>query len=484
MQVRCGHYILLLGVAIVLAGAGRSEVPVVDAAKRQDMGALRALVAEGADVNARAGDGSTAVLWAAYKNDLASVRFLVESGADVRMGNDLGATPIWAASRNGNPEIASLLLGAGAIPDAALALGEAVLVTAARTGNPGVVRLLLEHGAEVDARGARGQTPLMVAAAQRHPDAVRVLLEYGADVGARSHIWNQMMAQSPHAHPEHQQWVLHGGNSALLFAARSGDLRSVQLLVEAGADLDKASAWGLTPLAMATYTEIGDWWVVEEETNRSLVYFPADQIFPGEHQEVINFLLDAGADPNAGSERFTPLIAAIMRQNEAAVRELLEHGADANLPLGDFTPHQRGSGTDFSFHKSWVGATPLWLAARFGTPLMVEELLDHGADPHFVHRGVYYGGRPGGALSERQEELSTTLMAAVELSGNNGSAWTPVKRDPPTVLTAVRLLVEAGVDVNAIDPDGRTALDGATTLGYAGVIDFLLSAGAESGAGN
>lgn len=482
MEINRGRYALLLGAAILLGGAGRIDVPIVDAAKQQDIGALRALVAEGVDVNARAGDGSTAVLWAAYKNDLESVRLLIEAGADVRLGNDLGATPIWAASRNGNAEIASLILGAGADPDAALALGEAALVTAARTGNPELVRLLLEHGAEVDARGPRGQTPLMVAAAQRHPEAVRLLLGHGADVGARSHIWNQLMAQSPHAHPEHQQWVLHGGNSALMFAARSGDLRSVKLLVEAGADLDRASAWGLTPLAMATYTEIGDWWIVEEETNESLVYFPADQVFPGEHQDVIGFLLDAGADPNAGSERFTPLIAAIMRQNEAAVRKLLEHGADANLALGDFTPHQRGSGTDFSFHKSWVGATPIWLAARFGTPLIVRELLDHGADPHFVHRGVYYGGRPGGVLSERREEVSTTLMAAVELSGNNGNAWTPVERDEPTVLSSARLLVEAGVDVNATDQDGKTALDGATTLGYVDLVDFLLGVGAESGA--
>lgn len=482
MQISHGRYTALLGAAVVLAGAGLVEIPIVDAAKQQDVDALRTLVAEGVDVNARSGDGSTALLWAAYKNDLESVKVLVDAGADVRLGNDLGATPVWAASRNGSPEIASLLLGAGADPDAALALGEAALVTAARTGNPEVVRLLLEHGAEVDARGARGQTPLMVAAGQRHAEVVRLLLEHGADLEARTHVWNQLMAQSPHAHPEHQQWVLHGGNSALMFAARSGDSKSVELLVEAGADPDASSAWGLTPLAMATYTEIGDWWVVEEETNESLVYFPAEQIFPGEHQAVVDFLLAGGADPNAGSERFTPLIAAIMRQNDAVVRQLLEHGADVNLPLGDFTPHQRGSSTDFSFHKSWVGATPLWLAARFGTPSIVRELLDHGADPHFVHRGVFYGGRPGGILSEKREEVSTTLMAAVELSGNSGNAWTPVDRDEPTVLSAVRLLVEADVDVNARDQDGRTALDGATMLGFADVTDFLTGVGAESGA--
>src|SRR5690606_11366884 len=212
----------------------------------------------------------------------------------------------------------------------------------------------------------------------------RVLLEHGADLNARSHVWNQLMAQSPHAHPEHQAWVLHGGNTALLFAARAGDLESVRLLVHAGADVNVESAWGFTPLAIAAYADIGEWFVIQEETNDRFVYFETDDILPGDYGEIVTLLLEEGADPNGGAHRFTPLIAAVMRENEDGVRQLLAHGADPNLALGDFTPHQRGSSTDLSFHKSRVGASPLCLAARLSTPEAVRVLLSIGDD----HRRV------------------------------------------------------------------------------------------------
>ena len=465
----------------------------VEAARRADSDAVRAQIEEGADVDHQTGDGSTALLWASYADDLESADLLVCADADVNIANDLGATPIWAASRNGSAAMADTLLTAGADPDAPLLLGETPLVTAARSGNPAVVRMLLEQGAEVNARGARGQTPLMFAAAQRHPDVVKLLLEHGADVHAASDVWDQLMAQSPHAHPEHQTRVQHGGNTALMFAARVGDLESASHLVDAGANVDAPSAWGSTPLAIATYADLGEQFVIREETSRSLVYFDRDQVLPGQFAELVALLLERGADPDAGSHRFTPLIAAVLRQNEATVEQLLAHGADPNLALGDFTPHQRGSTTDFYLHRSWVGATPLWLAARFSTPGVVRRLLEHGADPSFMHQGVYYAGGAGGNLSPRQEEITTPLMAAVKMG--TGRAWTVVEADEAAVLETVALLVEAGVDVNAVGQGVRlrrrpgatrspeadlTALDGAMALEYGSVVDFLVAAGASS----
>ena len=477
----------LLGLALILIGADGSDHPLVDAAKNGDRVALQTLLNEGADVNAQAADGSTALLWASYRDDLESAELLIRAGADVNIANDLGATPIWAASRNGSAAMADELLAAGADPDASLLLGETPLVTASRSGNPEVVRMLLEKGADVNARGARGQTPLMFSAAQRHPDVVRVLLEHGADVHAVSDSWSQLMAQSPHSHPEHQAWVQHGGNTALMFAARVGDLESAKRLVAAGADVDAPSAWGSTPLAIATYADFGEQFLIREQTTRQLVYFDRDQILPGQFDEFVEFLLERGADPNAGAHRFTPLIAAVLRQNEKTVELLLAHGADPDLPLGDFTPHQRGSTTDFYLHKSWVGATPLWLAARFSTPPIVRRLLEHGADPLFVHHGVYYGGGQGGILSPRQEEITTTLMAAVKMG--TGRAWTVVETDEARVLDTVKLLVEAGVDLDAVGNARNrgvggvtTALEAASTLEYDSVVEFLVGEGAVTAA--
>ena len=494
MTSRRWQRLVSLALVTVLVGAV-GDVPIVDAAKNSDRDALRTLLEQGADVNARAGDGATALLWASYRDDMDSAELLIGAGADVDLANDLGATPLWAASRNGSPAMAGLLLEAGADPDAPLLLGETPLITAARTGNPQVVRMLLEAGAEVNARGARGQTPLMFAAAQRHPDAVKLLLEYGADVTLRTHVWNQLRAQSPHAHPEHQLWVLHGGNDALMFAARVGDAESAKHLITAGADVNAKSAWGLTPLVMAAYADFGDQWLIREQTTNNLIYFDRDQILPGQFGELVEFLLEQGADPNVGAERYSPLIMAVLRKNEEAVELLLGHGADPNAPLGDFTPIQRGSTTDYSMHRAWLGASPLWLAAGFGTLGVVRLLLEHGADPTFVHEGVYYGGRPGGNLSQRIEETTTTLMAAVKMV--TGGAWSVVEPDEEAVLETVTLLVEAGVDVNAVDSTGRTAAEGARgpgeaalaqarargrrlRPGYPSVVEFLVRSGAKS----
>jgi len=480
----------VLGAVLAVAGGQPGERRLQEAARRADADAVRVLITDGADVNARTGDGSTALLWASYKDDLASADLLIRAGADVTLANDLGATPIWAASRNGSAAMVETLLSAGADPDAPLLLGETPLVTASRSGNSDVVRMLLERGADVNTRGARSQTPLMFAVAQRHPAVVAVLLEHGAEVDAVSDVWDQLMAQSPHAHPEHQMRVLRGGNTALMFAARVGNLESARHLVAAGAHLDTPSAWGTTPLAIAAYSDFGEQFVIREETSRSLVYFDREQVLPGQFAELAAFLLEAGADPDAGAERFTPLIAAVLRQNDLLVGRLLDHSADPNMPLGDFTPHQRGSTTDFFLHRSWVGASPLWLAARFSSPRIVRRLLQAGAEPGFVHHGVYYGGGAGGNLSPRREEVTTTLMAAVKMGA--GRAWTVVPNDEATVLESVTLLIEAGVDVTAVGsgvrlrrapsrfPEpGHTALDGARSLEYESVVNFLIASSAD-----
>jgi hypothetical protein len=234
---------------------------------------------------------------------------------------------------------------------------------------------------------------------------------------------------------------------------------------------------------MATYSDFGDTFLIREQTNRQIVQFDRDQILPGDFTELVEFLVESGAEPNAGAHRFTPLIAAILRQNEGTVDLLLGAGADPNLPLGDFTPHQRGSTTDFFLHRASVGATPLWFAARFGTPRMVGQLLDHGADPLFVHYSQYYSGGQGGNLAPLRSEITTTLMAALRMG--TGRAWTVVDATEEMVLETVKLLVQAGVDVNATGhAENRgmfgvsNALQAAVTLEFDSVAEFLLASGA------
>lgn len=410
---------------------------------------MRALIAQGADVNATEADGTTALHWASYRDDLGSADALLRAGARVDSANDLGATPLWLASLNGSASMVGRLLEAGANPNAALLAGETPLMVASRSGSADVAEQLLAKGANANARAARGQTALMWAVAQKHAGVVKVLLGRGADVHARSDTWSQVMAVPPHGLLEYNREIPHGGDTALLFAARVGDLASAKLLVGAGANVNDAEAWGVSATVLAAHAG---------------------------YTELVEFLLDRGADPNAAKAGFSALHAAIMHRDERMVAALLAHGADPNSPLQTWTPTRRSS-RDFNFSPELVGATPFWLAARFAEPGVMRLLVKHGADPLFVHRASYAD------LSQtRRTQVTTALMAATGMGG--GMAWVQpdLGKWETLMLEAVRLAVELGVDVNAANSDGRTALDAAMTYKYETVIKFLIEKGARPGA--
>jgi ankyrin repeat protein len=441
--------LILLGLSAVVQGGENSRPPLIDAVRTSDRNAVRHLLAQKADVNAAEGDGSTALLWASYRDDLELANVLIGAGANVNAANDIGVTPVWAASLNGSPSMVRRLLDAGANPNAALRLGETPLMVAARSGNAEVVKLLLSKGAQVNAGAGRKQTALMWGVAQKHPEVVKVLLSYGADVHARSEIWSQMMAVPPHGHPEYNRSIPHGGSTALMFAARVGDLDATKLLVSAGANVNDQDAWGITPMVMAAHSG---------------------------YREIVEFLLRHGADPNLAGAGFAALHIAIMRRDEQMARALLAHGADPNAPLRTWTPTRRSS-QDFHFQPALVGATPFWLAARFIQPGIMRLLVERGADPLFVHQAEYLAGES----SNRRTERTTALMAATGMGG--GKVWVEPSRGGREALTleAVKLAVELGVDLHAANPDGRTAFDGAKTLGYESVVKYLAEKGGRPG---
>ena len=447
----------LVALAVCLTAAGVAHAaeapPLVSAAKQGDTETLRALLAQGSAVDIAEGDGTTALHWASYRDDLDATALLLDAGAAVNVANDLGATPLWSASQNGSVAMVRRLLEAGADPNLALWSGETPLMVGARAGATNVVERLLEYGAETDARAARGQTALMWAAAQQHADVVQALVAGGADLHARSDVWSQVMAVPPHSLPEYKREIPHGGNTALLFAARGGALATARVLIAAGANVDDTDAWGVSATTVATHAGFTD---------------------------VVELLLEAGADANAAEAGFAPIHPAVMRQDERLVAVLLEHGADPNAMLGTWTPTRRAS-RDFNFAPPLVGATPFWLAARFTAPSIMRLLAEHGADPAFVHHPDY---KEPTYFQPRLEE-TTALMAVTGMGGGRLRGWVPPPRGEAEMraLEAAQLLVELGADLNATDADGRTALDGARSARLKTVATYLESHGAFASAG-
>ena len=442
---------MFLALTIFLLATG--PLPLIDAVKNVDREAVRSLLKQGANVNAPQADGTTALHWASYRDDLESADLLIRSGANVNARNDLGATPLWAACQNGSESMVGRLLTAGANPNAALLLGETPVMVAARSGSPAVVELLAAQGADVNARAARGQTALMWAVAQKHPEVVKVLLANGADIHARSDSWTEVMAVPPHGYLEYNRAIPHGSDTALMFAARVDDLASAKLLVAAGANVNDEDAWGVSAVVLAAHSGFTD---------------------------VVEFLLEKGANANSDRAAFTALHEAVMRRDENLVKVLLDHGADANLPVRSWTPTRRSS-RDFNFPPELIGATPFWLAARFTEPEVMRLLAKHGADPLFVLRSErMVEGR--GVAWEQRKEATTAVMAAAGMGGG-GSPWTEIERSRREKLAfeAVKIAVELGVDVNAKSVNGSTALDSARRLKWDSVAAFLVEKGAKSG---
>jgi ankyrin repeat protein len=466
--------LLVVGSAVLSLGAGPVDLQLIDAVKNTDPSAVRALLKQGANVNASEADGTTALHWAGYRDDLDTADLLLRAGAKVNAANDLGVTPLWTACENGSTAMVQKLLQAGADPNAALMSGETLLMTAARTGNAEVVKLLVAKGANVNAKErAHGQTALMWAVAQRHPAVVEVLLAHGADVHARTNVWTEVVKTTLEVmNPAYVTDIQQGGYTPLLFAARVGDLASAKLLVAAGADINDTAPYGTTALVVAAHSG---------------------------HGEVAQLLLEKGAEPNSILAGYTALHAALLHKDEKLVAALLAKGANPNTPLLKSTPTRRES-IDFYFSPGMVGATPLWLAARFRSPKIMALLMERGADPQFVHHPTYFVGRDyGNTRALLHEGPSTVVMAAAGLGGESpifsvnrldriaeGAPVDSQRREPLSAaemealtLEAVRLAAERGVDVNVANADGNTALHVVAARGYDSVVKYLVGKGAR-----
>src|SRR5262245_13894845 len=459
---------VLLAAAVPAAVAG-SDLRLVDAAAQQDWRTVRALLQQRGDVNTARPDGTTALLWAAHWDDRGMVELLLGSGANVNAADDHGVTPLARACENASVAVVEILLKAGANPNAAQTSGLTPLMIAAQTGNVQVVKALLARDARVNAvTTATGVTALMWAVAAPHPDTVTALIEAGADVHASSSK----------------------GFTPLLFAARNGDVEMAKILLAAGARVNDTGSDGTHALPLA---------IISRQDKFAL------------------FLLEQGADPDGSIDGVPALHAAAgnvstwladwsrvhgIRGLEGAgtlgargltperrlplVKALLARGADPNgritrsaVVLGYLATPRRGAFEQNAVGTGDVrGATPLWVAAfsangggLFGegesyqidsSAEIMKALLDGGAD----HRITTDDG-------------STALMAAAGIGHRSYQPRRPRAGRSPSAEAAVKVLVEAGADVNATNEADYSALHAAAFRGWNEVVQYLVEHGAN-----
>jgi len=439
----CSRLLIVSLFAMVAVAAG-VDTRLVEAARHKDTAAVRTLLRQRVDVNMMAPDGATALDWATHLDDLETAKLLVAAGANINLANRYGMTPLMLAATNGNAAITELLLNAKADPNTKLPEGETALMTAARTGKVDEVRLLLAHGARVnDAEGWRGQTALMWAAAEGHVEAVEALLGAGADIHARSK----------------------SGFTPLMFAVREGKPGAVKALLKAGADVNETyhappgGGRGRGPRASSgSFPGPPD--------NSSMLLLAVANA----HFELAAMLLDMGADPNAAGPGWTPL------HNISWVRKLGQ-GNNSPAPQGsgkmtslEFIRVLKAKGANLDARMTsrkrvgdsvlnTMGATAFLLACRSADAEMMKLLADLGADPKLPNA-----------------DGSTPLMVAAGLGTRSPTEDAGTE---PEAIEAVKLALELGNDINAVDKNGETAMHGAAYKQFPLVVQLLADNGAR-----
>ena len=391
-------------------------------------------------------EATRALLRAAATGDLGAARTAIAARADLEARDDRRRTPLVVATKARQTKVAVLLLEAGADPDAKDDLQDSAFLYAGAEGYNEILRATLRHGANVKSTNRFGGTALIPASEHGHTETVRILINAGVPVDHVNDLnWTAMLeaivlGNGSADHVDVVRQLIGAGadtsirdgdgrtpralaaargydqivaliddrdeirerGQRLIKAARTGDLARVERLLDQHASIAARDSSGATALVAAAY---------------------------GNHLDIAERLLTAGADPNAKDE--TVQSAYLIATSEVGddprlLRLTLKHGADVRSL------------------DSWKG-TGLIRAADRGFHRVIKVLLDTDIDIDHVNRIGY-----------------TALHEAVILGDGR-----------PSHHRTVAALVAAGVDQSVKDPKGDTALDVARARGYTEIIDLL-----------
>lgn len=466
------------------------------AAFQDDVEMAQLLLNAGANVKAATREGAITPLFMACTNGSAPmIERLLKAGADARSTKSKGTTALMIAAASGSADAVKVLLDHGAdLTAKEYAHGQTALMFASSLNRAEVVKLLMRRGADADissnvaklervtfdvdgnvvpnapARGGRGAAAGSSDAAdptKEKPGAEKRAARTALSAPAAAEVKPEGAANAdapgpggkapdPAANGGRGQFAPRqvgpsymGGMTALLYAARDGQMDAARELVAAGADINKVSTGDkISPMVMA--------------------------IVNG-HLDLAKMLLDRGADPNLVSEAgLTALYTTIdvewaphawfpqpiTDQEQVTymdlMKALLAHGANVNARLGKKIWFR-----SFTHDVTWIdpaGATAFWRAAQSTDLAAMKLLVEHGADPNIANTAG-----------------DTPLMAAAGIGW--GANFTT--NAPGSPMPAVKYCVELGNDVNAVDQAGYTALHGAGYIGNNDMVKFLVEKGAK-----
>jgi ankyrin repeat protein len=284
-----------------------------------------------------------------------------------------GCTYLFHAALRGQTEMVELLLSKGADPKIGDFKGSYIEGAAAQNGHADTLKCILEYDTSALERlNVADHTPLALAVKNGHLDAVELLLAYGANINARNST----------------------GRTPLILATQTKNVDIAKRLVEAGADVNLADNFNNAPLFHAVYSgleELATLYIglgceLPPEKQSWLIV----KVSRSGYMNSLRLLLDMGGSTLLEEA----LYAAVKYKQDDLIDRLLEGGCPVEtLPPVRIRPQSRR----LEYFKS---TTPLWLAVQQENEVLVQRLLDRGANPNVFVRwnGYYTKGRGIGVL--------------------------------------------------------------------------------------
>lgn len=423
------------GLTALISAAENGSVPIVEM-----------LLAKEAEVNVISDTGFSPLIIACAHGHVEVVRRLLAAGADIEMEHPEAVTPLMYAAAGGHPEIVKLLLEKGSNVNLKHSQGGSALMEAATAGNVSVINILFEAGADPFVVDKDGVTTLMSAASQGHTEVVKILLSKGLDINK----------------------VANSGGTAIMFAAGGGHNETCRLLIDSGADVNvvvQATPEYIEQVAKAISEGKED---VEPHKDGVTALLVAAQ---AGHYGAVQMLTEAGADVTViDDEDVTPLLAAIKGNYGKVASYLVEHGANPN----DIFIDEKGKSHNLLMDAVMVNNSDFAIL-----------LINKGANISFADEdGVTVTTQA--AFQGLTSVVSALIAKGADLSAANKEGINPlIAASSEGRIEVVKLLVESGkVDTNAKDKDGTNALMAASVRGHKEVVSLLLSKGVNVNAQN
>lgn len=413
----------------------------------QDELALDILINDGINVDQVLPEGFSALHVASERGYRKIVDMLLDAGAVIDRKGKLGVTALRQAAFFGHLDVVDSLLQHGAFVDAQDKEGFAALHVASQKGHLEIVRKLLQTNATPNLPNKSRKSPLFVSAYNNHPDVVKELLRYlPLDKYETDFSESALRISAYKGYIDVVRVLLNAGvevnwsspqspGTVLHAAAQGGHFAIVDLLIEAGANIESKSG-GVTALCLAAQ---------------------------GGYEKVVSRLISAEADVNAtGEDNYTPLHSAVAGNHNKIVHMLIEANAKVNAQLVESL------------------VTPLHFAAEALNIGIMQSLIDAGADINLQTINGYTALHI--ALKRRFDIVlpSAVSQASFSITEQGGSFASAVTVSAHDGLPIIELLLKNGVLLDLVDSNGNTPLHISAYNGDFKSTKLLLDLGALS----